>query len=82
MNPKLRALFSELASEFRQAPIIETNHQYRDTFDRAHSRVSVELCHGQWHTFYREFRNTSEPYVKAHASREAAREWALSFLGR
>lgn len=73
-------LFQKLADDFRAAPIVETSAQYSDTFDRAHSRITVELCHGTWHTFYREFRRQGDAAIKAHTSREAAREWARSFL--
>jgi hypothetical protein len=80
---KLQALFDELAASFRAAPIIETRHEYHDVFDRAHSRVSVELCHGVWHTFYREFAGIGNtPYIKSHASRNAARAWARDCLTR
>jgi hypothetical protein len=78
---KLQALFDELAAKFRAAPIVETRHEYHDIFDRAHSRVTVELCHGVWHTFYREFAGIGVyPYIKPHASRDAARTWARDWL--
>jgi nitrate reductase assembly molybdenum cofactor insertion protein NarJ len=74
-------LFQKLADDFRAAVTVETVAQYSNTFDRAHSRITVELCHGTWHTFYREFRSQGDASIKAHASRDAAREYARAFLG-
>jgi hypothetical protein len=67
---------------YAAAPIGESFGEYRDTFDRYNSRVSVELCHGTWHTFARVYRDVGDPGVRAHASREAARVFARAWLAR
>lgn len=70
-------LLSELAEEYRDAPVIETNETYRDVFQRAGEQVSVELCQGIWRTF----RKGSDSMPAAHHSREAAKRHALAMLG-
>lgn len=77
---KLEILLAELAREHANAPIEEWNFQHRDEFNRHYQRVSVELCHGDWHTFSR-YGDQSDPHVVKHESREAARAYALKTLG-
>lgn len=72
-----QALLNQLANEYRQAHIVETNYQYRDTFTRAGEQVSVELCQGIWRTF----RRGSDAMCGSHADREAAKAHALVMLG-
>lgn len=71
------ALLAEMASEYRNAPVIEVNETYRDVFERMHDIVSVELCHGVWRTF----RSGSDCMPSSHESREAAKVHALRMLG-
>jgi hypothetical protein len=70
-------LLDRLASEYRDAPIVEVNDKYRDVFKRAGEQVSVELCHGVWRTF----RKGSDCMPGSHESREAAKAHALKMLG-
>jgi hypothetical protein len=72
-----QAVLNDLAADWRNAPIVETNHLYRDTFQRLYETVSVELCHGEWRTF----RKGSDGMPGTHASREAAKGAALKMLG-
>ncbi len=76
-SAKYQALLNQLASEYRQAHIVETNHPFRDTFTRATEQVSVELCHGVWRTF----RRGSDGMPGSHADRETAKAHALVMLG-
>jgi hypothetical protein len=70
-------LLAELTTEYRNAPVVEVNETYRDTFDRAGERFSVELCHGIWRTFF----HGRDCMPGSHANREAAKSYALSMLG-
>ncbi len=80
IGPATRALLRATDDRFRAAPIVETLGEYRDTFDRAHSRVSVELCHGTWCTFARQYAFTSTSHWRQHESREKARAFARDWL--
>lgn len=71
------ALCARLAADYRNAPIIEVNEQYRDTFERDNEGVSVELCHGIWRTF----RRGSDLMPRSHESRETAKAYARVMLG-
>lgn len=81
-KPAVASLFQGLADDFSVTKVVATEHEYRDTFDRAHSRISVELCAGVWHTFHYQFRGLGDPSVRAHQDRDAARTFAVAFLGR
>jgi hypothetical protein len=73
-------LGKELMDKYRAAGIVHTDHGFRDTFDRAHSQISVELCQGEWCTFGRRFARMGEPVFKRHASRDDARAHARKWL--
>lgn len=70
------------SDRLRAAPVVATLGTFRDTFDRDHARVSVELTQGHWSTFARYYAQAgAEPLWRTHASRDAARDWARAWLG-
>jgi hypothetical protein len=62
-------------------PIVETIHEYYDVYTRGHARVSVELTHSKWSTFARSYGTSGDPAWREHASRDAARAFARTWLG-
>jgi hypothetical protein len=79
---RVHKLLADLAATYAAAPIVETLGEYRDVFDRAHSRASVELTHGTWSTFTRMFSSQTDSGWKQHADRESARAYAREWLAR
>jgi len=79
-SPQIVSLLEESARKYREASIVETSYDHRDTFDRAFSRVSVELTHGTWSTFAYRYRGMGDPSWRQHPSRETARQYAREWL--
>ncbi len=76
-------LFADMAAEYAAAPVVHTDRGIcGDVFDRAYSRVSVELCQGTWCTFTRLFSTQTESGWKQHPSRESACAYARDWLNR
>lgn len=76
----IRRALEDNRARYEAAPIVEVLGEFRDTFDRLHSRVTVELTGGVWSTFARRYAGIGEAAHAYHADRETAREFARKWL--
>jgi hypothetical protein len=75
---KTQKLLADIGAQYLAAQTIEVTNKYHDTFTRLYSKVSVELCHGEWCTFSR--LGGIEGF-RRHSDRESARQYARTLLG-
>lgn len=70
-------LTAALQATAAQIPFSEEHHTHRDAYRKGFHRVSVELCHGTWHTFERLITTgENDPHVRQHQDRETANRYA------